>query len=236
MFFQLSSTSYGTDYRALILPKLCVMVLDHMVRVPYRGKISQKQVSQPQARIVNRENLRLGIFDPGICRDQSNGSLRLPRGGGVLTLCWYTPMCHGFEVHFHHFRYIDGWVIARGQGAQIEKCCGFLGGTQFEQNLVFFFLSEKWYSEGSQNRIFLGIEKVEIAKSAWHIPVQHEIKNPTPPPPGPGDCLCYFLPRHVSGAPGLFCGHNWDHCVTQAASAELYDNPDNTLTSVQRRM
>ena len=40
------------------------------------------------------------------------------------------------------------------------------------------FFSEQWYSEGSQNRIFLGIEKVEIAKSAWHIPLQLEIKNP----------------------------------------------------------
>ena len=51
-----------------------------------------------------------------------------------------------------------------------------LKSTRFGQNWVFF--SEKWYSQGSQNRIFLGIEKVEIAKSAWHIPLQLEIKNP----------------------------------------------------------
>ena len=42
-------------------------------------------------------------------------------GGEVLTLCWYTGVRHGFEVHFHYFRYIDGWVIATDQCAQIEK-------------------------------------------------------------------------------------------------------------------
>ena len=101
-----------------------------------------------------------------------------------LTLCWYTGVCHGFEVHFHHFRYIDGWVIATDQCAQIEKLVCFFGkfalkNIQYGQNLVFF--AGKWYSEGSQNRTFPGIEKVEIAKSAWHIPVQLEIKNPPYP-------------------------------------------------------
>ena len=35
----------------------------------------------------------------------------LMRGGGVLTDKWYTGMLKGFEVHFHKFWYIDGWVI-----------------------------------------------------------------------------------------------------------------------------
>ena len=63
--------------------------------------------------------------------------------GGVLLFCWYTGMCDGFEVHFRHFRYIDGWVITTDQCAQIEKFGVFgkfsLKSTQFEQNLCFLW-------------------------------------------------------------------------------------------------
>ena len=64
---------------------------------------------------------------------------------------------------------------------------------QFGQNWVFF--AEKWYSEGFQNRIFLGIEKVEIANSACHIPVQLEIK--TPPPTDRHPWLSLIITRHI---------------------------------------
>ena len=85
--------------------------------------------------------------------------------------------CQGFKMHFHRFRYIDGWVIATEQCAQMKTWVLFSGkfalkSTRFGQSWVFF--AKKWYSEGSQNHIFLGIEKVEIAKSAWHIPLQLE--------------------------------------------------------------
>ena len=48
--------------------------------------------------------------------------------------------------------------------------------SQLEQTWVFF--CEKWCSEGLQNCICLGIKKVKIVNSAWHIPIQLEIKNP----------------------------------------------------------
>ena len=62
VFPQLSSTIYGTKYRALSLPKLCVMVLDHynMIQDHNLGAKSYRcTVSQPQARTISRE-LRLG--------------------------------------------------------------------------------------------------------------------------------------------------------------------------------
>ena len=31
-----------------------------------------------------------------------------------------TGMCDGFEVHIHHFRYINGWEIAIDQCAHID--------------------------------------------------------------------------------------------------------------------
>ena len=75
-------------------------------------------------------------------------------------------ICHGFEEHFHHFRYTDGWLF-------LPKKCPIWA------KLVFF--AEKWYTEGLQNHLFLGIEKVEIVTATWHIPFQLEIENPPPP-------------------------------------------------------
>ena len=49
--------------RALTLPKLCIMVLDHMIQDHnFRGKSHRSNVSQPYRLTKSLENLRPGLF------------------------------------------------------------------------------------------------------------------------------------------------------------------------------
>ena len=50
--------------------------------------------------------------------------------------------------------------------------------TQFAPNWVFF--ATNWYSDGSQNHAFRGIEMVDFPKSTLSIPVQIFLKNAPP--------------------------------------------------------
>ena len=50
--------------------------------------------------------------------------------------------------------------------------------TQFAPNWVFF--ATNWYSDGSQNHAFRGIEMVDFPKSTLSIPVQFFLKNAPP--------------------------------------------------------
>ena len=34
-------------------------------------------------------------------------------------MCWYTDMCHRFEVHFHHFRYTER--VTQTNAPKLEK-------------------------------------------------------------------------------------------------------------------
>ena len=123
--------------------------------------------------------------------------------GRVLTLCWCTEMLHGYEVHFHQYRHINGWIFATDLCAQIKKRWCFWK-TLSEKNdsvwakipwcfcfvlfcfILFVFLFCLVF-------VFCFV-LFFFGESAWHIPVQLEMENPlTCFEPGFEHALCIAI-------------------------------------------
>ena len=165
----------------------------------------------------------------------------LPGGGGNFShYVGIQVLCHGFEVHFLHLRYIDEWVIGTNQCLQIGKkrcflkiwpikhpiwakfyvfCVNMVQRSVSKSQFSVFFSCFLWLFilcfrplvtfiftclRVSSPQVFLAfwwcpqyhfashfdvliclcvilililkyLEKVEIAKSLWHIPIQLKV-------------------------------------------------------------